>query len=215
VDGRVEPGHDGRSVSGIAMFDTLIPYVLYCVAMSGTPGPNNVMLLASGVNYGYGRTQPHIWGINIGFSLMMFLMALGLGAVFLAEPRLQLALKIVGIASMLWLAWKIASASEVGEGEARGRPMTFLEAAAFQWVNVKAWMMIMGAIAVYAPPGYSPLQKALYLSLIMLVAGAPAMHVWTLFGVGIRRFLDNPKALRAFNVTMALLLVASLIPMLR
>jgi threonine/homoserine/homoserine lactone efflux protein len=173
------------------------------------------MVLASGVNYGYRATLPHIFGINIGFSLMMFLMALGLGAVFLAEPRLQLALKVVGVAYMLWLAWKIATAAGVGEGETRGRPMTFLEGAGFQWVNVKAWMMIMGAISVYAPSGYSPLEKALYLSLVMLVAGSPPTHVWTLFGVGIRRFLDNPKALRAFNVTMALLLVASLIPMLR
>jgi threonine/homoserine/homoserine lactone efflux protein len=197
------------------MFDTLLPYILYCVAMSGTPGPNNVMVLASGVNYGYRRTLPHIFGINIGFSLMMFLMALGLGAVFLAEPRLQLAFKIVGIAYMLWLAWKIATAAGVGEGEAEGRPMTFIETAVFQWVNVKAWMMIMGAIAVYAPPGYGPLEKALYLSLVMLFAGTPPTHIWMLFGVGIRRFLDNPKALRAFNVTMALLLVASLIPMLR
>ncbi|MGL4243225.1 MAG: LysE family translocator [Beijerinckiaceae bacterium] len=195
--------------------ETLLPYILYCVAMSGTPGPNNVMVLASGVNYGYRASLPHIFGINIGFSLMMFLMALGLGAVFLAEPRLQTALKIIGIAYMLWLAWKIATASGVGEGETRGRPMTFLEGAAFQWVNVKAWMMIMGAIAVYAPPGYTPLQKALYLSLVMLIAGAPPTHVWTLFGVGIRRFLQNPRALRAFNVTMALLLVASLVPMLR
>jgi threonine/homoserine/homoserine lactone efflux protein len=195
--------------------DTLLPYILYCVAMSGTPGPNNVMVLASGVNYGYRRTLPHMLGINIGFSLMMFIMAFGLGAIFLAEPRLQLALKVVGVAYMLWLAWKIATASGVGEGETKGRPMTFLEGAAFQWVNVKAWMMIMGAIAVYGPPGYTPLQKALYLSLVMLVAGTPPTHIWTLFGVGIRRFLQNPRALRAFNVTMALLLVASLIPMLR
>jgi threonine/homoserine/homoserine lactone efflux protein len=195
------------------VIETLLPYVIYCIAMSGTPGPNNVMLLASGVNYGYRRTLPHVFGINVGFSLMMFVMALGLGAAFVAEPRLQLALKAVGVAYMLWLAWRIATATGVGEGEARGRPMSFLEAAAFQWINVKAWMMILGAIAVYSPADQGPLGKALYLSLVMLVAGAPAMHVWTLFGVGIRRFLQNPRALRAFNIGMALLLVASLVPM--
>jgi threonine/homoserine/homoserine lactone efflux protein len=195
--------------------EILLPYILYCVAMSGTPGPNNVMVLASGVNYGYRRTLPHIFGINIGFSLMMFIMALGLGNVFAAEPRLQWVLKIVGVTYMLWLAWKIATASGVSESEASGRPMTFLEGAAFQWVNVKAWMMILGAISVYGPAGYTPLQTALYLSLVMLVAGTPPTHIWTLFGVGIRRFLQNPKALRAFNITMALLLVLSLIPMLR
>ncbi len=195
--------------------ETLVPYVLYCIAMSGTPGPNNVMVMASGVNYGYRRTLPHIFGINIGFSLMLGLVALGLGAAFLAEPRLQLLLKIVGVAYMLWLAWKIATASGIAEGQAGGRPMTFLEGAAFQWVNVKAWFMVVGAISVYAPPGFSPLQKALYLGGVMLIAGSPPTHIWTLFGVGIRRFLQNPKTLRAFNITMALLLVMSLAPMLR
>jgi threonine/homoserine/homoserine lactone efflux protein len=197
------------------MLDSFLPYVLYCVAMSGTPGPNNVMVMASGVNYGYRRTLPHIFGVNIGFSLMLAVMALGMGAVFLALPWLQTALKAVGTAYMLWLAWKIATAAGVGDGEARGRPMTFLEGAAFQWVNVKAWFMVMGAISVYSPAGWSPAGTALYLGGIMLVAGSPPTHVWTLFGVGIRRFLGNPRALRAFNVAMALLLVASLIPMLR
>jgi threonine/homoserine/homoserine lactone efflux protein len=195
--------------------ETLLPYVLYCVAMSGTPGPNNLMVLASGVNFGYRRTLPHVFGINIGFSVMLAMMALGLGAAFLAEPRLQLVLKVVGLAYMLWLAWKIATASGVGEGQAGGKPLTFLQGAAFQWVNVKAWMMVLGAISVYAPAGYSPVEKALYLGGIMLLAGSPPTHVWVLFGVGIRRFLQNPKALRAFNVTMALLLVASLVPMMR
>jgi threonine/homoserine/homoserine lactone efflux protein len=195
--------------------DTLLPYVLYCAAMSGTPGPNNVMVLASGVNYGYRRTLPHILGINIGFSLMLGVMALGLGAAFVAEPRLQVVLKAVGVAYMLWLAWKIATAGGVGEGEVGGKPMTFLQGAAFQWVNVKAWIMVLGAISVYAPEGYSPAGKALYLGGIMLLVGSPPTHAWTLFGVGIGRFLQNPKALRAFNVAMAALLVLSLIPMLR
>jgi threonine/homoserine/homoserine lactone efflux protein len=195
--------------------ETLIPYILYCVAMSGTPGPNNVMVLASGANYGFMRTQPHIWGINIGFSLMMFILALGLGTVILAEPRLQLVLKIIGVAYMLWLAWKIATSGSVSDGQAAGKPLTFLQAAAFQWVNPKAWMMILGAISVYGPPGYSPFEKALYLSIVMLMAGSPPTQIWTAFGVGIRRFLQNPKALRAFNITMAGLLLLSLVPMLR
>ncbi|MGL4637648.1 MAG: LysE family translocator [Beijerinckiaceae bacterium] len=195
--------------------ETLVPYILYCIAMSGTPGPNNVMVLASGANFGFMRSQPHVWGINIGFSLMMFVLALGLGTVFLAEPRLQLALKIIGVAYMLWLAFKIATASGMGDGQAAGKPLTFLQGAAFQWINPKAWMMILGAISVYAPPGYSPLEKALYLSIVMLFAGSAPTQIWTAFGVGIRRYLQNPKALRAFNIAMALLLVLSLIPMLR
>jgi threonine/homoserine/homoserine lactone efflux protein len=195
------------------MLDTLVPYILYCVAMSGTPGPNNVMVMASGVNFGYRRTLPHIFGVNIGFSLMLGVVALGLGAAFVAEPRLQLAMKVVGMIYMLWLAWRIATASGVGEASGGGKPMTFLEGAAFQWVNVKAWVMVVGAIAVYSPPGYAPWQSALYLGGVMLLAGAPPTHIWTLFGVGIRRFLQNPKALRAFNIAMALLLVASLAPL--
>lgn len=195
--------------------DTLVPYILYCIAMSGTPGPNNVMVLASGANYGFWRTQPHVWGINIGFALMMFILALGLGTVFVAEPRLQLALKVIGILYMLWLAWKIATAKGSGEAGETGRPLTFLQGAAFQWVNPKAWMMILGAISVYAPAAYGTLEKALYLSGVMLLAGSPPTQIWAAFGVGIRRFLENPQALRAFNVTMAVLLVLSLIPMLR
>jgi threonine/homoserine/homoserine lactone efflux protein len=195
--------------------ETLLPYILYCIAMSGTPGPNNVMVLASGANFGLRRTQPHIWGINVGFSLMMFLLALGLGAVFLAEPRLLLVLKVVGVTYMLWLAYKIATASGISDATGSGQPVSFLQAAAFQWVNPKAWMMILGAISVYGPVGYSPLEKALYLSLIMLVAGSPPTQIWAAFGVGIRGYLQNTTALRAFNITMALLLVLSLIPMLR
>lgn len=193
----------------------LFSYILYCIAMSGTPGPNNVMVLASGANFGFRRSQPHIWGINIGFSLMMFIMALGLGTLFLAAPRLQLALKLVGITYMLWLAFKIATTSSMGDAGVEGKPLTFLQAAAFQWVNVKAWMMILGAISIYSPVGYGPIETALYLSLVMLVAGSPPTHVWAAFGVAIRRFLHNPKALKAFNIAMALLLVLSLIPMLR
>jgi len=197
--------------------DTLLPYIVYCIAMSGTPGPNNVMVLASGANFGLRRSQPHVWGINIGFAAMMFILALGLGTVFVAEPRLQLALKVVGIAYMLWLAWKIATATDGGgaDGAAGGGPLTFVQAAAFQWVNPKAWMMCLGAISVYAPAGSGALEKALYLSGIMLLAGSPPTQVWAAFGVGIRRFLQNPRALRAFNVSMAVLLVLSLIPMLR
>jgi len=194
--------------------DALIPYMLYCVAMSGTPGPNNVMVMASGANYGFWRTQPHVWGINLGFAAMMFILALGLGTVLIAEPRLQLALKIAGVAYMLWLAWKIATAGGVGEAGEDAKPLTFLQAAAFQWVNPKAWMMILGAISVYAPADYPPLHKALYLSGVMLLAGAPPTQVWAAFGVGIRRALRNLKALRIFNVAMALLLVLSLAPML-
>jgi threonine/homoserine/homoserine lactone efflux protein len=195
--------------------DLLLAMLAFGFAMTATPGPNTLMLLASGVNFGFRPTLPHMVGIMFGLGTMLLAVGLGLGALLAAVPGLLTAMKLASIAYMLWLAWRIATAAGVGEGEAGGRPMTFLEGAAFQWVNVKAWMMIMGAISVYAPPGYGPLEKALYLSLVMLIAGAPAMHVWTLFGVGIRRFLQNPRALRAFNVTMALLLVASLIPMLR
>jgi threonine/homoserine/homoserine lactone efflux protein len=195
--------------------EALVPYLIYCVAMSGTPGPNNVMVLTSGANFGFWRSQPHVWGINIGFSAMMFILALGLGTVFIAEPRLQLGLKIVGIAYMLWLAWKIATAAGMGDSKGEGKPLTFLQAAAFQWVNPKAWMMILGAISVYAPPGYSPLEKALYLSGWMLLAGSPPTQIWAAFGVAIRRFLQNERALRLFNITMAALLVLSLIPMVR
>ena len=127
------------------------PLALFALVSSITPGPNNVMLATSGLNFGFRRTIPHLLGVSIGFTLMVFLVGVGLGSVFQQVPALYTVLKHAGAAYLLYLAWKIANAGEMKDGVSRARPMTFLQAAAFQWVNPKAWVMAVGIIATYTP----------------------------------------------------------------
>ncbi|MCH4579552.1 LysE family translocator [Achromobacter xylosoxidans] len=187
------------------------PLALFALVSSITPGPNNVMLAASGLNFGFRRSMPHLLGVNLGFTLMIFLVGIGLGSVFQQAPVLYTVLKYVGAAYLLYLAWKIANSGGVEEGAVRGKPMTFLQAAAFQWVNPKAWVMAVGIIATYTP------QAGFFANLVIatLVCGLvnlPSIGIWVTFGTALRRVLHKPWAIRAFNITMALLLVASLYP---
>jgi threonine/homoserine/homoserine lactone efflux protein len=193
--------------------DLLLAFVLFAFATAGTPGPNNMMLLASGANFGFRRTILHILGISVGLAVMVVAMGWGLSGLFRAVPVLHEILKWAGAAYMLWLAWKIGTATGVTDKTAGSRPMTFLEAAGFQWLNPKAWAMALGAVTTYAPEGGGPTAVLLVAGTFMLV-GAPCSAAWAGFGQGLRPFLDRPAALRAFNVTMAVLLVASLYPLL-
>jgi threonine/homoserine/homoserine lactone efflux protein len=189
----------------------LLAFVLFAFATAGTPGPNNMMLLASGANFGFRRTAPQILGISIGLAFMVVAMGLGLSGLFKAWPVLHDVLKWVGGAYMLWLAWKIATAKGVSDKGAGSKPMTFLQAAAFQWVNPKAWAMALTAATTYTPEG-STSGVFLVAGTFMLV-GAPCSAAWAGFGQGMRRFLDRPPVLRAFNLAMAALLVVSLYPL--
>lgn len=191
---------------------TFLALCLYTAVTSVTPGPNNMMVLASGVNFGIRRTLPHIAGISIGFAAMIVIMGMGLGMIFEAYPMLNTVLRWVGGAYLLYLAWKIAGAAapENAEGSA-GSPLGFIGAAAFQWVNPKAWVMALGAVATYLP-GSPSLSSVAAAALLMAVINAPCVGIWAAFGVGLRRFLTEPAKLRAFNLTMAALLVVSLYP---
>lgn len=193
-------------------YDLISGLVTFAFVSSITPGPNNLMLMASGANFGFWRTVPHMLGIALGFTLMVFLVGLGLAQVFDAYPVLHHILKLLSVLYMAWLAWKIANAAPPKEGEATGTPMTFLQAAAFQWVNPKAWAMALTAVTVYAL-GTSILAVAAVAATFGLV-NAPSVSTWTLLGQQMRRFLTNPARLRAFNWTMAALLMASLYPVL-
>ncbi|AYV46652.1 lysine transporter LysE [Caulobacter flavus] len=189
----------------------ILAFVLFAFATAGTPGPNNMMLLASGANFGFRRTILHILGISVGLGVMVLAMGFGLGGVFKAWLVLHEILRWVGAAYMLWLAWKIGMGKGVSDRETGGKPMGFWAAAAFQWVNPKAWAMALGAVTTYAPEGGSLLAVPLLAGLFMLV-GAPCSAAWAGFGMALRRFLDRPAILRTFNVTMAVLLVVSLYP---
>ena len=190
----------------------LIAFVMFAVVMFFTPGPNNVMLLSSGLTYGFRRTVPHIAGITVGFAFMIGAVGIGLGTVFIAYPVLQMILKYAGAAYLIYLAAVIAL-SEPGEPDqenARG-PMTFWGAAMFQWVNAKGWVMVIGTITAYAAIASFPWNIAIQVTL-SLILGAVSCTAWALFGTALRPILTSPMAVRAFNVVMALLLLASLYP---
>jgi threonine/homoserine/homoserine lactone efflux protein len=190
--------------------DLLIALVGFALVTSITPGPNNMMLLASGVNFGLRRTVPHMLGISVGHSVMVFLLGLGVAGAIRAAPWAGLVLKALSVGYMLWLAWKIAHAAAPGEGKAAGRPFTFLQAAAFQWVNPKAWAMALGAVAAYAPTG--SVGAVVVVALVFACVNLPSVTLWAAAGQGIRRWLMVPGRLQAFNWAMAGLLVLSLWP---
>jgi threonine/homoserine/homoserine lactone efflux protein len=184
----------------------------FAFVTSVTPGPNNMMLMASGANFGFRRTIPHMLGISLGHALMVFLVGLGLAGAIHSVPGLLKGMKITSIIYMLWLAWKISQSSAPGQGKTGGRPFSFLQAAAFQWVNPKAWAMALGATSAYAPDG-APMSY-LIIAVIFATVNLPSVSVWAYAGQAVRRFLSSPSRLRLFNWTMALLLLASLIPVL-
>ena len=194
--------------------EVLAALAVYSLATSITPGPNNLMLLASGVNFGFRRTIPHMLGISLGFVIMAIPVGFGLGARFMAVPGLHLMLKVAAGVYMLYLAWRIASASVVGEARANARPLTFLEAAAFQWVNPKAVLMAMTAMTTYTNPQY-PVSSVILVACLFGLINGPSVSTWALFGAQMRNYLSDPKRLRVFNISMGVLLALSLWPMLR
>jgi threonine/homoserine/homoserine lactone efflux protein len=186
--------------------------MLFVVVTSITPGPNNTMLLASGVNFGFRRTVPHILGISAGVVVLMLSVGYGLGEVFRRVPSLYFVLEAASVAYLLYLAWKIGTSGDLKMKTGEHRPMRFHEAIAFQWVNPKAWMMVLTAattIRLSADFGVNTMVMAG----LFYVVGLPCICVWAAFGTGMRRFLSNPRRLRAFNVAMALALLVSLYPM--
>ncbi|RZL61027.1 MAG: LysE family translocator [Variovorax sp.] len=197
--------------------DTWLAFALFAFVSSITPGPNNTMMLASGVNFGFSRSLPHMTGITVGFCLMILLMGLGLGSVFERYPLLYTVMRYAGGAYMLYLAWKIfrsqPAPDTVTPGTAQPKPMGFTAAAAFQWVNPKAWVMALGAITTYLPARHSTWQLLALIG-VMGVINMPSTGSWALFGSSMRRHLQRPTFLRVFNTLAALALVASLYPLL-
>ena len=193
--------------------DILLALLSFALVSSITPGPNNVMLTASGANFGVLRTVPHMLGIGLGLVVMILMVGLGLMGLFDLWPMSYTLLKAASVAYLVWLAWKIANAAAPDAPGARARPMTALQAALFQWVNPKAWTMALTAITLYAPG-----RGTAAIALVALAFGLvclPSVAVWTLLGREMRRWLNSPARLRAFNWTMAALLLASLWPVVR
>ncbi len=193
----------------------LVSLIGFAFATSATPGPNTLMLLASGVNYGFRRTVPHMLGIGFGFLALLLCVGFGLGALLQQMPSVFLALKLAGGAYLLYLAWRIAVARSISEsGKARARPLNFVEAAAFQWVNPKAWAIAVVAMATYTNTANAILSTIL-VGVVFFLVNLPSASIWTMFGSLLREWLSHPTRLKVFNISMAVLLVVSLWPMLR
>jgi len=189
----------------------LVALSLFCFVSSITPGPNNMMLLSSGATFGFRRSIPHMIGISGGCVLMVVIVGWGLAGITRDLPQFHTALQIAASAYLLWLAWRIARSAGPGEAGARTKPIGVLGAAAFQWVNPKAWAMVIGAVATFSRPE-SAGRDALLIAAVLFIVGMPSIMVWAAGGSMLRRFLDRPRLLRAFNWSMAALLVLSLLP---
>jgi threonine/homoserine/homoserine lactone efflux protein len=189
--------------------DVLLAMLTFCFVSGVTPGPNNLMLMTSGVNFGLRRTLPHLTGVVIGFTIMVALVGLGLTAIFSRIPALLPIMRYVGAVYMLWLAWKIANSGPVGEGETRSAPLGFFGAAAFQWINPKGWVIALSALTAYAVvDDYA--RNVLIVALTYFVVAIPSSGIWAVLGASMRRALADPRIARWFNWSMAALLAASI-----
>lgn len=192
--------------------DLVLPILLFAFTASITPGPNNIMIMASGLNFGTVRSLPHLFGICLGFPVMVILIGMGLGVVFEQFPILHSIIKVVGVIYLLYLAWRIANAEKSAQKNTPGKPLTFIQSALFQWVNPKGWIMATSAIAAYTTVSADIFLQVLLIAFIFFLVTFPSAGSWLVFGVGLKRFLDQPEYRRIFNICMAVLLVLSIIP---
>ena len=187
-----------------------VAFFIFSVAAAGTPGPSNALLTATGANVGVLRGLPALLGVSAGMGLMMFVVAFGLGSVILNNPIVLTGVKWCGAAFLCWLAWKIATAghaSAVG-----GKPIGFVGAAAFQWINPKSWLVCASAAATFLDEGAgSALGQSAAFALTFVLASLPSCFPWLAFGAVLQRFLRSERALRVFNGAMGALLAASVI----
>lgn len=186
--------------------ETFLALLSIALIASWTPGPNNLMLASSGANFGVLRTAPHIAGVAFGFPVMIFAVAMGIGAAVAESPALREAMRWGGAAMLLWFAWRIASAGRA-RGGARARPLTLAEAAAFQWINPKGWAMALATTSQFVT-GASVLRESLLCALAFVFSGLGSSLVWSGFGAALRRLLSNDRRLRAFNLVMGALIAS-------
>jgi threonine/homoserine/homoserine lactone efflux protein len=193
------------------MIDPL-PFATYSFVMSITPGPNNVMLTTAGANFGFRKTVPHLMGISAGVAVQLMAVCAGLGAVFTRWPALQTVLSWAGAAYLIYMGWRLLR-SGVAQSRENARPITFTEAALFQFLNPKAWVMSLTAAALFLPTELGIIAGSAYVVALMVTVNLPSIAVWALFGSSLRRFLEQPSRRLAFNAVMALALVGTAVMM--
>ncbi|NBT94373.1 MAG: LysE family translocator [Chloroflexi bacterium] len=194
-------------------FETLVALVIFAAVTSVTPGPNNAMVLASGVHFGFRRTIPHMAGIALGYGVMLAIIGAGVGTAMSVSPLVEVGMRLASGAWMVWVAWSLARSTDAGRDAARIRPMTFLEGALFQWVNPKGWVLAISSMSLFTKSGDLVTDIAIVVA-VYVVTCLPSSSIWTAFGVSLRRFLEVPWRLRAFNISMAILLLASTLPLI-
>ena len=192
----------------------IVAFLPFAVSMSFTPGPNNLMLASAGARFGFVRTLPQQAGVVVGFAVMNLMVGFGVAGLITAIPALYMVMKYASIAYLLYLAWRIATSESAKPGVAPPRPMSFVQAGAFQAVNPKAWIMSLGAVTTYTTLAYDLARQILMIAAVFAVVSLASASTWALFGQVIRRRLTTPRRRIAFNWTMAALLVASVAPVL-
>ncbi len=195
-------------------FTMLFSIFTFAIATAFTPGPNNLMLLSSGLTYGYKQTLPHIFGVAFGFPLMVVAVGLGVNSLFALNPSIYTVLKVVSLSYLLWMAWKIATADTtiMIDGQTKAKPFTFIQSALFQWVNPKAWVMALTVTSSYTNSENSLLVQVIIIAFIYAFVGLFSTNSWALGGLFLTKFLNNEKRVRLFNIMMAVLIVASVVP---
>tara|TARA_R110001583_G_scaffold19176_1_gene75358 strand:- start:312 stop:926 length:615 start_codon:yes stop_codon:yes gene_type:complete len=195
--------------------ELLLAILLFAVSTSITPGPNNIMIMTSGLNHGVKNSLPHLLGICFGFPVMVILIGLGIGVFFEIYPLFHEIIKIFGVIYLLYLSWLIAVSSPSSLESEISKPFSFVQAALFQWVNPKAWIMAAGAVSAYTTSSTDIFIQVIYIALAFFVVSFPSVGVWLIFGAVLKKYLKSPKHQKIFNVTMALLLIASVLPVLK
>lgn len=193
----------------------LISVVVFSISASVTPGPNTIMAMASAVSFGARKSLPLLWGISIGFSIMLFIVGLGFGQVFSLFPKLTIYLKIIGIVYLLYLAFVIANSGEGSKNFKYDKPLSFSKGLLFQWVNAKAWIVCISAVSTYTTAGDSYISQILLLTCTFLIAGPICVGIWVFFGAFLKKHFTSSKYIKRFNMIMAILLILSITPVIK
>ncbi|MEH6631196.1 MAG: LysE family translocator [Halopseudomonas aestusnigri] len=195
------------------MWSLIVLIIPFAFSLTVSPGPNNVMAMASATNFGYRRSLPVISGFAMGLGSMIFASGLGLGQIFIIFPLVHEIMKYVAVAYLLYLAWKIAGSGGVKETNVEQKPLSFIQGVLFQWVNPKAWIVSISAVASFSMPDAEPLLQSSLIALIFTLVAFPSVSIWAVIGSTIAKYLQSPRVLKIFNLAIATLLVLSLLPL--
>ncbi|MFT6925198.1 MAG: threonine/homoserine/homoserine lactone efflux protein [Psychromonas sp.] len=197
------------------VMEIYLAIIMFAASTTVTPGPNNIMIMTSGLNHGVKDSIPHLLGICFGFPAMVIMVGLGFSVVFEMYPLFHEAIKVLGVAYLLYLAWLIASSQPTSLEVKKAKPLSFTQAALFQWVNPKAWVMATGAVSAYTSISSDIFSQVIFIALAFFIVAFPCVGIWLVFGVGLKKYLNSPKHQKIFNLSMALLLIGSVFPVVK